>query len=157
MLFHAIVPNPITEKTPAFQLTTGIPLGGVYSGNGVVNGWFYPSVAKNGLHLISYTYTDPYGCSNVAMQTITVSSITGIEDTTKSDVQIFPNPVGVNLNVNGIMGFDYLDVVDVYGRTLVSKTISDEKIEIDVSHLSQGIYFVCLWGKDPQSIKFVKH
>ena len=43
--------------TPAFELTGGDPSGGVFSGNGVNNGMFYPEIAGVGDHSITYTYT----------------------------------------------------------------------------------------------------
>jgi uncharacterized protein (TIGR02145 family) len=45
------------------RLRGGIPLGGVYSGPGVSNGYFYPSVAGPGNHLITYTYTNTALCT----------------------------------------------------------------------------------------------
>jgi gliding motility-associated-like protein len=43
--------------TPSFDLTGGIPSGGIYSGNGVTNNHFYPILADTGSHAITYTYT----------------------------------------------------------------------------------------------------
>jgi len=53
-------------------LTGGLPVGGTYSGPGVSNGVFNPSVAGVGVHTITYTYTDANGCTNSADFTITV-------------------------------------------------------------------------------------
>lgn len=55
-----------------FGLTGGLPLGGTYSGPGVVNGIFDPELAGPGTHTICYTYTDPGGCSNSACSTFTL-------------------------------------------------------------------------------------
>ncbi|MBP7849977.1 MAG: T9SS type A sorting domain-containing protein [Lentimicrobiaceae bacterium] len=60
---------------PPFKLFGGLPLGGVYSGPGVVNGWFYPVQAGVGIHNVTYTYTDVYGCSNSCVTRITVLDI----------------------------------------------------------------------------------
>ena len=57
---------------PAFELTGGMPAGGVYSGPGVENGWFDPETAGSGTHTITYTYSDPNNCENFATQTILV-------------------------------------------------------------------------------------
>ena len=45
-------------------LNTGVPLGGVYSGVGVVNGTFDPSLSNVGANEIFYSYTDVNGCVN---------------------------------------------------------------------------------------------
>ncbi len=42
-----------------FELTGAFPEGGEYSGNGVIDGYFYPQTAGKGLHTIMYEYTDP--------------------------------------------------------------------------------------------------
>lgn len=45
-------------------LEGGEPDGGNYSGNGVVNDIFYPNIAGEGTHIITYTYTSPLsGCT----------------------------------------------------------------------------------------------
>jgi hypothetical protein len=62
----------VCENDAPFQLLAGQPGGGVYSGTGVSNGMFDPSVAGVGTHTITYTYTNPYGCVNSDTQTITV-------------------------------------------------------------------------------------
>jgi hypothetical protein len=57
----------------SFILTGGSPPGGVYSGNGVLNGIFVLSVAGLGIHEITYTYLHNNGCVNLARQNLTVN------------------------------------------------------------------------------------
>lgn len=58
---------------PVTALNGGSPLGGTYSGPGVLTGiLFDASVAGVGIHTITYTYTDANGCSGSASTTITV-------------------------------------------------------------------------------------
>lgn len=56
-------------------LTEGSPVGGTYTGDGVVGGIFDPSLAGIGTHLITYTYTDASTCTNSAVDTIIVLAI----------------------------------------------------------------------------------
>ena len=65
----------VCVNDPPFQLTGAIPQGGVYSGSGVSNGFFNPSAAGVGVHTITYSYTDQYGCSGTCTFTITVKAI----------------------------------------------------------------------------------
>ncbi len=44
-----------------FELTGGYPEGGTYTGSGVANNVFDPSIAGVGNHVITYTYTEPGG------------------------------------------------------------------------------------------------
>ena len=58
---------------PEITLTQGTPAGGTYTGNGVNNNKFNPSVAGVGATQITYTYTDNNGCANTAVKSITVN------------------------------------------------------------------------------------
>ncbi|MEI6899660.1 MAG: FISUMP domain-containing protein, partial [Bacteroidota bacterium] len=64
-----------TDAVP-FKIKGGIPLGGVYTGAGVVpaTGIFYPAVAGIGTHAILFTYNNMYSCSNSATKQIKVVS-----------------------------------------------------------------------------------
>jgi sugar lactone lactonase YvrE len=65
----------VCMSEPAFALTTGSPVGGVYSGPGVSNNQFNPALAGTGIKNITYTYTDPStGCSNSCTFTINVKA-----------------------------------------------------------------------------------
>jgi PKD repeat protein len=76
---------------PPFELTQGSPAGGTYSGNGVMENWFYPEIAGLGVHELTYSYTDENGCENQAEQTVLVDVCTGIEEQ-ESNFTIYPNP-----------------------------------------------------------------
>jgi len=66
---------------PAFELYGAVPPGGSFSGVGVDNGWFYPSVAGAGSHVISYTYSNVNGCLGFASTTIVVNPLPVVEFT----------------------------------------------------------------------------
>ncbi len=70
--------NPVCVLAPAFALAGATPAGGTYSGLGVSNNMFNPSVAGVGTHTITYTYTDNFGCTNSATFTIVVTPATVI-------------------------------------------------------------------------------
>ncbi len=53
-------------------LLTGIPSGGVFSGAGIINNSFDPSIVGNGIHIIQYVYTDSLGCNAATTDTTTV-------------------------------------------------------------------------------------
>jgi len=65
--------GPFCADDPAFQLN-GLPVNGTYSGTGVsASGLFTPSVA--GDFVITYTFTNTFGCSASASTTITVNPL----------------------------------------------------------------------------------
>jgi hypothetical protein len=65
-------PTVCVNATP-MNLSTGVPLGGSYSGPGVSAGMFDPTVAGTGIHPIVYTYTDGNGCTNSTLRNIVVN------------------------------------------------------------------------------------
>ena len=66
----------------AFTLNNGEPLGGTYSGNGVINGIFYPSIVGDGTHNITYTYSNSNGCSDTSSRNLIIipSNLAGTLD-----------------------------------------------------------------------------
>jgi uncharacterized protein (TIGR02145 family) len=69
--------NDLVTTTAAapFVLKGGVPLGGTYSGAGIVSGIFYPSLAGTGSITQSYSYTNTWGCTVTINHTITVISV----------------------------------------------------------------------------------
>ena len=64
----------VCANDTAFALSGGSPLGGTWSGNGVNNGYFDPSVADTGWVKINYIYSNG-NCSDTASQNIYVSAV----------------------------------------------------------------------------------
>jgi hypothetical protein len=143
--FNAINPNaaPLT-------LTGGQPTGGVYSGPGVSNGVFTPSVAGLGIHTITYTFTSPEGCVVTASKTIEVTNAVGVNANSKiTSFSVIPNPSKglVNLSITGLSNSNVkVQVIDQLGRIVWTKNYDDNsqtiKKEIDLSSLPKGAYFI---------------
>jgi len=68
-----VKPSPIVIVRPCFDTITvanaqpyrlrgSIPAGGTWSGTGVSNQFFHPSLADTGSNLLYYTYTNTFGC-----------------------------------------------------------------------------------------------
>ncbi|MFK7946127.1 MAG: PKD domain-containing protein, partial [Saprospiraceae bacterium] len=63
---------------PSFDISTGTPLGGTWTGTGITNqsnGTFDPVIAGVGLHTITYTYTDGNNCENTDELVVNVSGL----------------------------------------------------------------------------------
>lgn len=72
-VFYTLCTDAITTTDAVpFTLKGGLPFGGTYSGTGVNAGQFNPGNAGAGTEIITYSYTNTYGCVNVATQNITV-------------------------------------------------------------------------------------
>lgn len=68
----------------------GTPAGGTFSGNGVVNGYFYPRVAGLGSHIITYTYSNGFCTSQTAKETRVVLDETLLDN--GFSVQLLDHP-----------------------------------------------------------------
>ncbi|MGV3504587.1 MAG: T9SS type A sorting domain-containing protein [Adhaeribacter sp.] len=74
-------------------LSGGQPAGGTWSGPGVLNNRFTPSLAGVGTHTLTYTYTDASGCSSSATQPVIVEICTGLaEEEILKTLSLYPNP-----------------------------------------------------------------
>ncbi len=145
---------------PAFELTGGSPAGGVYSGPGVIDGWFDPAVAGFGTHIITYTYTAGNGCDNYDEQTILVDPCTGIDEFEAGKISIYPNPSNgkfdLKINYHGSVS---INVVNIIGVTIYSEriTASGELIKpIDLHGFEEGIYFVTIQTEEKIYVKKLK-
>lgn len=67
-------------------LSGGSPLGGTFSGNGVANGVFDPSVSGMGTHTVYYSVVDSNGCNAVDSQQVVVSGSVNVSITDSSDI-----------------------------------------------------------------------
>lgn len=54
----------------------GFPAGGTFSGNGVLNGVFYPNAAGLGVHPIQYSFQNASGCSSSSTANMSVYNLT---------------------------------------------------------------------------------
>jgi PKD repeat protein len=132
-------------------LTQGEPAGGVYSGNGVVDGFFYPQNVGAGSYEVTYTYTDAeFGCSNVATQLVVVDECTAIEEQVNGvALSILPNPTNgiFSINMSSATAKDVkVRVVNSLGKVVVDNVnlnvFGSTQQVIDLSGFARGVYFV---------------
>ena len=141
------------HNSPGYELTEGSPVGGIYSGPGVSNGWFYPEVAGVGIHELTYTYTDGNGCENFAVQEVFVDDCTGISTYENSGISIFPNPGSGMFTVQfeqNISGIYRIEVFNSYGQRAYSKlavfAVSSSTQTLDLTSQPDGVYYLKITG-----------
>ena len=66
---------------------------------------------------------------------------TGISDRT-DNVRIYPNPANNILNISSSEIIQKVEVLDVVGRVIASKTLNSSNYILDVSNLNSNVYFV---------------
>lgn len=150
----------VYDNEPPFVLTGGNPIGGVYSGVGVSNGSFDPSVAGAGIHTITYTYTNSEACDNFATETIEVISTIGIDDIDNAiNFNIYPNPNNGKLFIDinsisqkdlSITFYNQLGMLVLKENIQVSDTV---KKEFNIENFTQGVYYISITG---DKLKYVR-
>ncbi|MCX6231926.1 MAG: DUF4465 domain-containing protein [Bacteroidetes bacterium] len=71
-------------------------------------------------------------------------SVVSVKETSDKTVSIYPNPCSDYLHINLIMDNNStkLSLTDISGKEVLSKFITSDEIDMDLSSLSKGIYFV---------------
>jgi len=96
-----------------------------------------------------------YGCDSVIELKLSVT--VGIVETQliASLPRIYPNPTTGKLTIeSGELKIENVDIYDIYGKKHVSQfTFHDSQVEINISHLATGIYFLRIDGKTMKLIK----
>lgn len=131
-------------------LLYGIPAGGTWSGPGVSGGYFVPSTAGTGTHVLTYSYTDPNGCTNSGTTTIVVSQCVGVNEFSGlGGVSFYPNPNDGLFTIHVASGNIHemkMEVVDLQGRIIHSEILSGIDAgfskEINLSGIANGAYYL---------------
>jgi hypothetical protein len=155
---------PVTLGTPPFTLTQGSPAGGTYTGPGVSGGMFYPSVAGQGIHTLTYAYTNPTtGCTGSATRNIDVGPVGISEYTGDLGASIFPNPVGqaMHLRLWSKEPTIFYEVSDAAGRILMkgswNECTGEVERSLDTKALVAGSYLLRLSSGNTETIlRFVR-
>lgn len=136
-------------------LEGGLPLGGVYSGNGVSAGVFDGSLAGFGAHNLTYVYTDANGCSADEVAQVTVSGCSGIESNGEFiNVNVFPNPFNSSISIilPNFSETTNLTVLNTAGQIVLQVTLSDKISEIEMEGVAPGVYFLVLANSDEYKV-----
>ena len=150
--------NSIGLNQTAFNVSDGDPLGGTYSGDGIIGTTFHPGLAGIGTHAIVYSFIDGNGCISSDTSFIEVYDDLGIINSISSNWSIYPNPfnTGIYIDINESV---HISIIDILGREVYFQKANDS-VNISLSDLSKGIYHVHLSGLEAerkQSIRLVKN
>lgn len=110
------------------------------------------------------------GASNASLcYTLNVSAPNGIHVSAgtneaakvQSGIKLYPNPAKdiININLDKIEKNSTLRIFDLYGKVVLTKTVSTLNTNIDVKQLPAGLYFVKVYeanGEQLYNAKFIK-
>ncbi|MFN5417369.1 MAG: T9SS type A sorting domain-containing protein [Flavobacteriia bacterium] len=147
----------ICDTMSLLELNSGTPAGGIYSGQGVNNNFFDPSVGA-GIFDITYTFTDINGCTNEDMGSIEVlnCSENGISNiNTLKSINVYPNPTSGTIFIEQKNCQNQLLIIyDFTGKKVETIILKNEIESIDLSFYSDGIYYLEI---ENQKIKIIKN
>lgn len=138
--FSSLTDNPVCENSGTTERIDQLvsPLGGLFSGNGVVTSgsevYFHPELATAAAspHTITYTYTDANGCANSATQSVVVNEVPIIAFTAVMPLCVDAEPVVLNATPAGgsyfgvgIIGSSFSPSTSGDGDIFVSYTYTD--------------------------------
>lgn len=120
------------DDATAYTLT-GSPVGGNFSGPGISLNDIVPVDAGSGVHTITYTYTDPFGCTSADEQQVTVNelpvvSFSGLAPSyceNASNVSLVGSPTGGTFSGTGIIGSSFSAVAAGPGTYTITYTYTD--------------------------------
>ncbi|MFM2048168.1 MAG: hypothetical protein RI955_716, partial [Bacteroidota bacterium] len=80
----------------------GIPLGGIFSGIGVVGNTFNPAISGAGTHTITYTYTNSNNCTNTVTHSVNVNALPVLNiSSTPNNICINAAPINLSATPSG--------------------------------------------------------
>ncbi len=113
---------------------------------------------------VTTTYTvngSSNGCSNVSTVTQAVNSCVGIQTNANqsSAISVYPNPSTGIFTVEFANGLNKtINVTDITGRVVLTTSSTSDKVNVNISNLSNGIYYIkVISNNNTEVIKVVKH
>ena len=134
----------------SITLTSGLPAGGSYSGNGVNNGIFTTAVAGVGPTIITYTYQDANGCENTAQSALLVEDCAAISELKAELFNVFPNPsIGIFTFTSSDKLIHSIKVYDAMGKFILEQTVEGSlEMLVDLTAFPNGIYQAEIYSDD---------
>jgi len=74
-------------------------------------------------------------------QTFTTTISTGLAENKNDQIMLYPNPTTDDFRIKGLNGISFVTLVDVSGRALLQKQVSDNEL-VSVSALPNGVYIL---------------
>lgn len=148
-----VIDNTVTVNSPTLTANYGSAQSYQWincnSGNNIANGTTQDYTAiSNGSYQVQIT---DQGCQ-VLSDCYDIVDM-GIEEYEDSGIEVYPNPTYSFVNVRHGANDSFVQVIDVFGKELMSMQVEQEFI-IDLSEYPSGIYFMKLNGR---LIKLIKN
>jgi hypothetical protein len=82
----------------------------------------------------------------------TVEGILGVTEQTIEGLVVYPNPATNQLTVEAANVISSVEIMNVLGQTMISETSTSNKLQINISSLSTGNYFVRITSENNSNV-----
>ncbi|MBL0054779.1 MAG: T9SS type A sorting domain-containing protein [Chitinophagaceae bacterium] len=138
-----------------------VPLGGVWSGPGVVGNTFSATLAGTGVKTLTYTVSSG-GCSASSTVSVTVNDCIERHQVFATAIRIYPNPNNGRFRVrftSDVYKEFNIRIVDAIGRVYGDKQYTNlhygSEIEMNLPQLAAGTYYLVVYNeKERASFQF---
>ncbi len=133
----------------------GSPANGLWNATGslsVTNAGVI-TINTTGAGSITYTYTNPLGCSNSRSVNTVGYNCVGSRGINNQELivntlqfSLYPNPAHsiVNVKIDKSTGIETLTITDLYGKQVKTQSLSLGNNSVDISSLSRGFYLITI-------------
>ncbi len=130
---HFSTLSGVCLNTAPFTLTGGTPSGGTYTGNGITNNQFSPLVTGAGNFVLTYNYTDSFGCASTDTSALTVNTLPSVSfsplptvcQNTGPVALSGGNPTGGTYSGTGVGGGTFFTGIAGAGQHTITYTYSN--------------------------------
>lgn len=146
-IVYTQTPATICSNSNPITLSTASPAGGIYNGTGVSGTTFDPNSAGEGTWSIVYSYTDGNGCTDSAIQQITVDLCTQLNlESDHLKLEVYPNPTHGQLTIDSQSAKGKIELYTVLGEKVYSVPIPGFSTtnKVDLGFLPSGLYFLTI-------------
>ncbi|MBL0315790.1 MAG: T9SS type A sorting domain-containing protein [Flavobacteriales bacterium] len=129
------------------------PPGGLYSGDGVVDGNFIPTEAIDGDNTVTYAVTNEAGCTTAVTDVIFIEDCVGFIEVESSELDVYPNPADDFLTIRlSRGGLENILMYDARGALVIHQqnVLNGASTSINVGDLSAGLYELKVSSHDGQ-------
>jgi len=122
--------TPISVDLHGYTKLTVYPAGGTQSGE---------------LRIRVYNLNNPTDGDTCTWIVNSVSGV-GLNESSLVDITMFPNPAQHTLNIQSMLSFDKVEIIDLLGKIVLNQTCKSNSMnQFDISTLNRGNYLVRLF------------
>jgi len=144
--FTAIItPNDATNVIVEWSVTDG-------TGSATIDETGLLTATSNGTVIVKGTTKDGTNLSD-ELEIIISNQVTGINEISEEMVKVYPNPANELIYLELSQNSNYeVEIIDVTGKVLIYKELTEQLEQINISELNSGLYFVKVSNRSESNV-----